>query len=84
MQMTKNGIPLHIPGQHKKVAKVQVVQKRNDFNEFTKFATMVGFEDGCRVAAVVPMGHPEFKEYLAQGYKVIDVWSDRQSEGESA
>ena len=82
--MTKNGIPLDIPWVRKKVSKVQVVQQRNDFDKFTKFATMVGYEEGCRVTAVVPMGHEDFKTFLAQGYKVIDVWSNRQREGETA
>ena len=82
--MTKNGIPLDIPGQRKKLTKVKVVQSRNDFNNFTKFATMVGFEDGCYVTAVVPMGHPDFKTFLAQGYKVIDIWNTRDGKGESA
>ena len=84
MQMTKNGIPLHIPGQHKKVAKVQVQKPHNDFNKFTKFATMSGREDGCYVTVIVPMGHLEFKEYLAQGFKVIDIWSKQNTKGETA
>jgi len=82
--MTKNGIPLDIPGQRKKVSKIQVAKQRNDFNKFTKFATMVGFEDGCYVTAVVPMGHEDFKSFLAEGYKVIDVWNTRDGKGETA
>jgi hypothetical protein len=80
MQINANGIPVDIPGQRKKVAKIQTTKKlQNDFNQFTKFATMAGVEDGCKVTVIVPMGHKDFKTLLAQGFKVIDVWNRRDS-----
>lgn len=82
--MTKNGIPLDIPGQSKKLSKVQVQKPQSEFNKFYKFATMVGFEEGCHVTAVVPMGHPDFKTFLNQGYVVIDIWINRDQKEESA
>lgn len=83
--MTKNGIPLDIPGQRKKVGKVQVIQTpQSDYIVYNKFATMVGFEDGCTVTAIVPVAHPEFKAMKKQGYRVVEVWDKRNVKGETA
>ncbi|QCR33152.1 hypothetical protein [Lysinibacillus sp. SGAir0095] len=81
--MTKNGIPLDIPGQRKKTTKVQVVQKpRNDYNKYNTFATMSGFENRCYVTAIVPTMHPEFKVLKKQGYRVLEVWDKRKGKEE--
>ncbi|WP_400194646.1 hypothetical protein [Lysinibacillus telephonicus] len=77
MQMTKNGIPIDIPSQRKKAPTTKKFNAHKDFYKFKRFATMVGYEDGCNVIATVPMGHPEFKALLKQGYRVIDIWDRR-------
>ncbi len=77
MQVNANGIPIDIPRQRKKAPTTIKFSVSKDFYRFKRFATMVGYEDGCNVTATVPMGHPEFKLLLAQGYKVIDIWDRR-------
>lgn len=79
MQMTKNGIPIDIPSQRKKAPTTGKFSVPKDFYKFKRFATLVGYEDGCNVTVTAPMGHPEFKELLAQGYQVIDIWDRRDS-----
>ncbi|BDH60109.1 hypothetical protein MTP04_02390 [Lysinibacillus sp. PLM2] len=75
MQINKNGIPLDIPGQQKKVSNIRTTQKlHNDFSEFNEYATMTGYEDGCFVTAVVPVKHPDFKKLISQGYRLVETW----------
>lgn len=81
--MTKNGIPLDIPVQRKKLSNV-VVQKQNDYCKFNKFATMLGFEEDCIVTVVVPVAHPEFKKLKKQGYRVLEVWDKKEVKDETA
>jgi hypothetical protein len=77
--MTKNGIPVDMPWQRKKTAKISTSKHlHNDFNKFNKYATMVGFEDGYAVTVVVPMGHKDFKLLQRQGFKIVDVWEKRE------
>ncbi|WP_346235704.1 hypothetical protein MKY04_09180 [Lysinibacillus telephonicus] len=77
MQMTKNGIPIDIPSQRKKAPTTGKFSVPKDFYKFKRFATMVGFEEGCNVIATVPMGHPEFNNFINKGFKVIEVWDRR-------
>lgn len=85
MQMTKNGIPIDIPGLRRNSVKAQIVQNQaNDYNAYYKFATMRGVEEGCIVTAVVPLAHPEYRIMKKQGYKVLEVWDKRNVKGETA
>lgn len=79
MQMTKNGIPIDVPGQRKKVPTTSRFKAHRDFYKFKTYATLIGFEDGYKVTVTVPLKHPEFKNYISKGFKVIEVWDRRDS-----
>ncbi len=79
MQVNANGIPIDIPGQRKKVVKIQTSQKlHNEFKKYTKFVTMQGKEDGHDVIVIVPKAHPEYFELKAKKFRKIEEWDRRE------
>ncbi|RUL56485.1 hypothetical protein [Lysinibacillus antri] len=80
MQTNRNGIPLDVPRQRKKVTKIQITKNlQNDFNQFTKFVTMQGKEDGHVVTVIVPKAHPEYQELRAKKFRKIEEWDWRET-----
>lgn len=73
MQFRKNGIPIDVPDQRPKVV-TKTFKGHEDFYKYKKYATLTGFEDGCKVIATAPIEHPEFKKLLDKGYRVIETW----------
>ncbi|MBD8026448.1 hypothetical protein H9636_07220 [Ureibacillus sp. Re31] len=73
MQFRKNGIPIDIPGQHKRVS-TNHFKAHKDFYRYKDYATLEGLEEGFRVIATAPVAHPEFKNLLDRGYRVIETW----------
>lgn len=73
MQFRKNGIPIDVPDQRKKVV-TKNFKGHEDFYRYKDFATLEGVEDGCRVTATAPIAHPEFKQLIGKGYRVIEKW----------
>lgn len=74
MQVSKNGIPIDIPKQRKKAPTTNEFKAHNDFYRYKKYATLEGFEDGFRVTATAPIGHPDFKDLLAKKYRIVEKW----------
>lgn len=85
MQVNANGIPVDIPRLRKKVTNIQTPKiLHNDFLKFNRFATMLGYENGCSVTAVVPVAHPDYKVLKKQGFRILEVWDKCEIEEETA
>lgn len=75
MQTNKHGIP--IATSMPKMQKYKTFKPHPEYYKYKKYATLVGYENGCVVTAICPVAHPDFKKLKTQGYRVIEDWERR-------